>query len=380
MVNDPAFFLSHRLPIAQTARSQGFNVLVATPPGAAVAEIMNAGFPHIAFPLSRWGINPIQEFRTCFALWRIYRRLQPDLVHHVTIKPVIYGSFAARFSPVKGIVNALPGLGHVFSSRGVGAYIRKIIVRNLYRLAFRLKNLRVIFQNTADRNQAVSDGFVAENAAALIRGSGVDITHFTPSDEPTGRPIVILPCRLLNAKGVKFFVEAAHILQSRGHHPLFKVIGDHIEGHPDSISTRDLEKWKSDGLVHFVGYSPDMATEYRESNIVCLPTVYGEGVPKTLLEAAACARVIVASDIPGCREIVEHNSNGFLVPPFDSQALARALESLLIDPALRERMGENGRRRVEKEGFSTDVIASQTLDVYLTLLKQNLAMPRKSAL
>ncbi|RMD65445.1 MAG: glycosyltransferase family 1 protein [Alphaproteobacteria bacterium] len=368
-VNDAAFFVSHRLPIARAAAAAGYDVHVATAPGAAVSEIVSAGLIHHRVPLSRSGLNPGAEIRTFLALATLFRRLRPDLVHLVTIKPVIYGGLAARLTRCPAVVSAVPGLGSLFVARGVSAAVLRAGATFAYRLALGHRHGRVIFQNPDDRDWFIGRGLVKRDRWVLIKGSGVDMARFAPMPEPPeslGPPVVVLPARMLRDKGVAEFVAAARALRARGVAARFVLVGASDPGNPTAIPESDLRAWHAEGTVEWHGPAADMPAVLAGAHIVCLPS-YREGLPKSLIEAAACARPIVATDVPGCREIARHGENALLVPPRDAAALAEALARLIAEPALRRRLGARGRAIAEAE-FALDSVIDQTLALYRTLL------------
>lgn len=365
-VNDAGFFVSHRLPLALAARKAGYDVHVATAPGPGAAEITAHGLPYHPVPISRSGLNPLSEIRTVWSLARLYRRLRPDLVHLVTIKPVLYGGIAARLSGVPAVVAAVSGLGHVFIRRGSISALLRTAIKAAYRIALSHRRLRVIFQNPDDRRQFVAQGLVGEPDCVLIKGSGVDVRRFAATPEPAGIPVVVLPARMLREKGIVEFVEAARRLRRDGIEGHFTLVGDRDPGNPTSIPQEQLDAWNRDGDVDWWGYRDDVPEVLAGANIVCLPS-YREGLPKSLIEAAACARPIVATDVPGCREIARDRENAILVPPRDPEALAAALRRLIEDPDLRRRLGARGREIAVAE-FSLDRVIADTLDVYRDLM------------
>lgn len=365
VINDTAFFLSHRLPLAAAARKEGWDVHVATPQKNAPEVLGRFGFEHHLIPLTRRGMNPIQEAGTIQALLRLYRQLQPDLVHHLTIKPVLYGGTAARRAKVPAVVHAVTGLGYVFVAPGPTTALLRTGIRRWYKLALSHPNQRVIFQNPDNLRMFVDQGLLAEDQAVLIRGSGVDVEAFHPLPEAPGPPCIVLATRMLKDKGVAEFVEAARQLRAAGCAASFVLVGNTDPGNPSAIPRETLEAWDREGAVRWWGFRSDMLDVFGKAHVVCLPS-YGEGVPKVLLEAAACGRPLVASDSPGCREIVRQGETGLLVPPRDATALAAALRRLAEDPALRGRMGRAGRKLVEAE-FSQDHVVARTLAVYREL-------------
>ncbi len=370
VVNEGGFFLSHRLPLAQAARDAGYRVAVAVPASPADSAIREAGFELHGVPLDRRSLNPLKALATLVALRRLYRRLRPDLVHHITIKPVILGSLAARLAGVRAVVNAVPGLGYVFVRKGPAGWLLRTAVRAAYRVALRGRNTVVIFQNPDDRDAFVRWGLVRRADTALIRGSGVDTEVFRPGPEPPpeeGPPVILLASRLLWDKGVGDFVAAARCLQADGIEARLAIAGEPDAGNPSSIAQEQLDAWVQSGAVEWWGRQDDMPAVYALTHIACLPSAYGEGVPKALIEAAACGRPIVTTDIPGCREIVRDGVNGLLVAPRDAEALAAALRRLIEDPALRTELGARGREVVVAE-FSEEKVTGETLLVYDRLL------------
>ena len=366
VVNIPRFFVSHRLALALAARERGFEVHVAT----AVADsdsvhiIEDNGFPTHAIPLSQHGTNPVAELKTIGALVRLYRRLDPDLLHHISIKPVIYGGIAARLSGKRKIVQAMSGLGYVFVSGDLKAKLIRIGSIPFFRAA---SSSKMIFQNPDDLETFVQRGLIDRNKAVLIRGSGVDETRFSPRAEPTGElPVILFAGRLLWKKGLGDFIELARRLRGKA---IFRVAGYEEGTSPLNVPSSQLEAWSEEGLIEWIGKRNDMPQVYAESNVVCLPSTYGEGVPKVLIEAAACARACVTTDTPGCHEIVRHNINGLLTPPSDVDSLTLAVQSLIDDPARRAEMGARGRQIV-LDNFTLNRVVEETLALYQSLLAE----------
>jgi glycosyltransferase involved in cell wall biosynthesis len=365
IVNDAAFFLSHRLPVAQGAKKAGYEVHVASMPGPAVERVRDLGFVHHELPLSRSGKNILGEIVSLVSIWRLLWRLKPDVLHLVTIKPVLYGGIAARLAPVKGVVAAVSGLGFVFLAKGLKATILRRIISSLYRFALGKKNLRVIFQNPDDRDVLVGMGALESVKVEVIRGSGVDLASYTELPEPSGTPVVCLAARLLRDKGVLEFVEAVRILRQRGVSARFQLVGDPDLGNPATITVDELEAWRQEGFIELLGFRKDIAKLFGDAHIVTLPS-YREGLPKVLVEAAACGRAVVTTNVPGCRDAIEPGITGLLVPVRNASALADAIETLLNDSELRQRMGHAGRMLAESE-FSIDKIVKQHLDIYSKL-------------
>jgi glycosyltransferase involved in cell wall biosynthesis len=367
-VTEDWYFCSHRLPLALAAYEAGYEVLVATRVNQHGDLIRSHGLQLIPIVLSRRSRNPLKELSVIWHLLRIYKKNKPDIVHHVALKPVLYGSIAAQLTGVPTVVNALAGLGFLFISKRLQALILRPLVETAFRLLLNRARSKVIFQNPDDMGLLVGRGVLAKERAILIRGSGVDTKTFTYTPEPMGTPLVILASRMLWDKGVGEFVDAARLLKSQGLVARFALVGEGDPENPASISQNQLALWHDDGIIEWWGRQENMPEIISNAHIVCLPS-YREGLPKVLIEAAACGRPIVATDVPGCREIVRHNENGLLVPAKDPQALAVALKRLLNDAELRESMGKRGRAMVEAE-FSTEYVVEQTLQLYKELLER----------
>lgn len=366
-VTEDWYFCSHRLPLALAAQRSGYDVTVVTRVNRHGELLRSHGLKLIPIKLSRRSRNPFKELDVIWQLFRIYREQRPDIVHHVALKPVLYGSIAARLGRVPVVVNALAGLGFLFVSKQWLARALRSLVEVALRMLLNRPNVRVILQNQDDLSLLIGRGVLESKRAVLIRGSGVDTVLFHPTPEPTGVPVVVLASRMLWDKGVKEFVEAAHRLKEMGSSARFVLVGGGDPENPTSISCAQLSQWSDEGVIEWWGQQEDMPQVFSKSHIVCLPTVYGEGVPKVLIEAAACARAIVATDVPGCREIVQDNKNGLLVPARDVEGLVVALKQLIADPALRNKMGECGRVMVEEE-FSIEQVVRETLALYQDLL------------
>lgn len=359
-VTEDWYFCSHRLPLAQAALAAGYRVSVVTRVQAHGEIITRAGLNLIPFENARAGLNPLVELGTLVRLVALYRRERPDIVHHVALKPVVYGSIAAWLVRVPEVINALAGMGWLFTSASGLARWLKPIVRGV--LGVLLRRGTSLVQNPDD-GRLLQELGVSSSGIRLIPGSGVDLATYRFSPERLGPVTIVLPARLLWPKGVGEFVEAARILRRRGVTAQFILAGAPDDANPSAVPTAEIQRWVSEGIVAHLGWTDDMPRVFAESHIVCLPSYYGEGIPKALIEAAAAGRPIVTTDMPGCREIVHHEENGLLVPTRDATAVADALQRLIETPALRERFGRRGRERAEQE-FGIDAIVRQTLALY----------------
>lgn len=374
VINEAFFLLSHRRAVVRAAQEAGFEVHVAAPShhawapeGFDLSDLPEQGLEVHVIPLSRRGRNPVADARTFTALFSLYRRLRPDVVHHITVKPNLYGGLAARLAGVPAVVYAVSGLGELFSGRGLGlAMLRPLLLRGLGS-AFRHSNASIIVQNSEDGRALSAALRLSEAELVLIRGSGVDLCSYRVQPEPSGIPVVVLAARLIWDKGIREFVTASRALKAQGLNARFVLVGGAHASNPRTVPADTLRAWEKEGLVEWWGYRTDMPAVLAGANIVCLPSSYGEGVPKVLLEAAASGRAVVATDIAGCREAVVSGETGILVPVGDAPALAQAIRKLLAAPDARRAMGLRARRRVEAEFDERDV-ASRTLAVYNELL------------
>jgi glycosyltransferase involved in cell wall biosynthesis len=366
VVNSAEFFCSHRLPLAEAARARGVAVAIVCGRDTGEAVLRRAGFTVRAIPLSRSTVNPLREWLSYRALARVYREERPDLVHHVTVKPVIYGTRAARVGGVGAVVNAVTGLGFVFTSPGLRGRVMRAIVSALYRRALVHPNMAFIFQNEDDRERFLADLSIPPSAAHLVRGSGVDLVTFAPAPEPEEPPVFVLVARMLGDKGVREFVGAAATL--RATHPdwRFVLIGDVDPGNPSSLARDQLERWRAEGVVDWLGHQEDVAARLAGCHVVVLPS-YREGLPKSLIEAAAAGRPAVTTDVPGCREVVVDGVTGLVVSPRDEIALAAAMRRLGEDAALRARMGRAARLRAEAL-YGLDGVVCETFRIYESVL------------
>jgi len=360
------YLYNHRLSLARAAQEAGYEVILVSPPDRYVQHLRDAGFEWHQLTLDRRGVNPLREAAAINRIRKLYRTLRPDVVHHFTIKPVIYGSIAARLVGVAGIVNSITGLGYVFIHEEERRSPLRGIAQALYRQALDADNVRVIFQNPVDRSTFLKRGLVREASTSLIRGSGVDIHRFSPRPEAEGDPLAVYVGRMLWDKGVEELVEAGRQLKVRGVAGKIVLVGEPDAGNPASIPEESLRAWEAEGAVEWWGRREDMPDVYAAGHVIVLPS-YSEGLPRTLIEAAACGKPMIATDIPGCREVVTGGVHGLLVPVGDATALADAVERLFEDANLRRAMGAAARQKAIDE-FADTLVAEKTLMVYQTLV------------
>jgi glycosyltransferase involved in cell wall biosynthesis len=365
VVTEDWYFVSHRLGLARAARDAGYDVTVATRPGSDRATIEAAGIRFVPFALARRSGNPVAELLRLRAL---YRHERPDLVHHVAMKPVIFGSAAAWLAGVPAVVNAVAGLGWMFTSDRAASRLLRPAVRAALGLLLRPGRGRVIVQNPDDADALRGCG-VPRERIRLIPGAGVDPDVFVATPEPDGPLTVVMASRMLRDKGVMEFTAAARALHRMvtrdGCEVRFVLAGAVDPGNPATLEPAQLRAWEAEGILRWDGLRTDMPAVLAAAHVVCLPS-YREGLPKVLLEAASCGRPIVTTDTPGCRDVVEHGRNGLLVPPRDSAALTAAIRRLLDDHALRASLGAAGRATV-LERYTGDRVNDATLAVYREL-------------
>jgi glycosyltransferase involved in cell wall biosynthesis len=368
--NTDWYLYNFRRSLALALRDAGHEVVLVSPPGPYGEKLQALGFRWIPFAFSTCSTNPFREVSVLTRLVALYRRERPSLVHHFTIKCVLYGSLAARFSGVKRVVSAVTGMGHIFIDQGLKARALRPLVRWFYRFSLGGANSRVIFQNQDDCDTFAAAGMVKHARMHVIRGSGVDCARFYPVDVRTNNrvPKVLFASRLLREKGVFELLDAIRLLRTRGVNAEFLLAGNLYPENPSSLTGKELEEVRNEGLISYLGHIEDMPGLLSRCDIVVLPS-YQEGTPRILIEAAAAEKPIVATDIAGCRGLVRHGINGLLVPVKDCARLSASLERLILDEQLRRDFGKAGRRIV-LEQFDEKIVIAETLAVYDSLIRE----------
>jgi len=368
VVNVDWFFISHRLPIALQAIEQGYEVHLATQLTSFQSFLESKGIIVHSLSISRSKANPFSLLLLFCRFVYLFYSLWPQIVHLVTIKPVIIGGIAARVTKVPGVVIAISGLGSTFLDHGFTGTIRKKLISVLYKLALRHKNLKIIFQNKDDHfsiNQIIS---LKDNQITFIKGSGVDLSKFNFDPIPFNN-IVIMPSRLLKDKGVYEFIEAAKILKNLNSHIVCVLVGEIDHGNPSSVSEQEIESWVNSNFIEYWGHRSDMSNILSQADLVVLPS-YREGFPKVLMEAAAKGRPVITTDVPGCRDAIEPNISGVLVPVKNSSILANTIFSLMDNHELLLEMGKNGRKLAENN-FSESEVSQHHMSIYAELINKN---------
>lgn len=358
------FLISHRLVLAKAAKEAGWEVYVACEDTGRGREISVEGINFIDFPLSRSGTNPIQELRLYKRLKELYLKIMPDVVHQITIKPVVYGSIAAKKVGVRGVVNAISGMGYMFTEGKIGV-LQKVILK-LMRIGGNRKNVSFIFQNNDDKATLEYFNILKYcKSVNLIKGSGIDLQYFRfkslPSRDSNIR--ILFPSRMLWDKGVRELREASDILKEKYNGKIqFILVGMAGDNNKSAVSKDYLNEWQDGQYVIWKGHVEDMKAEYENAHIVVLPS-YREGLPKTLIEACAIGRPIITTDAIGCKDCVDEGVNGLKIEAKNSKALAGAIEKLINDPSLMEMMGMNGRTKAERE-FNIEDVINRHLEIY----------------
>lgn len=366
VVNVDWFFISHRLPIAIAAKRAGWDTTVLTANTGRLAEISAAGLKVMNLPMSRSGMNILLEVKALWFLYRLYRQERPDVVHHVGVKTILWGTLAAKFANVSGVVNAVSGLGGLFAEDNQ-SLLSKVIL-SVFRFSHNMTNLCVIFQNHEDWALYMRHYIISDKQARFIKGSGVDLVEYSYTPEPTqGSIIVLLTCRMIREKGVFVLIEAAELMREEYEDKVkFWIVGG-LDDHPDAITKEEINAACDGHFIQWLGRREDVGELLKLSHIFAFPSYYMEGLPKSLLEACAVGRPIVTTDNVGCRDVVKDSMNGYLVPVKDSAALAEKIKVLIDNPELRVQMGL-ASRKVAEEKFSIDSVIEKHLAIYQELV------------
>lgn len=370
VANTSWYLYNFRLPLLRDLRAAGYDVAAVAPHDAYTPLLQAEGFTVHPWLVARRSINPLQELRAIVDLTRIYQREHPALVHHFTIKACLYGTLAAKGARVYRVVNAVTGLGHVFLGQRLRTRLLRRALRPLYRAVFRARRSTVVFQNADDQERLIQLGFTDGDHARLIRGSGVDIEHFQPLADTAGRfrtPLQLLfPSRLIREKGIDDVLQACRALWADGISLELLVAGDLDDGNRSSLQPSELEALRCEPRIRCLGHVEDMRSLYASSDLVVLPS-WREGLSRSLIEAAAMERPIITTDVPGCRDVVDHGVSGLLVPLHDGRSLELAIRLLQGNPDLARRFGQAARRKVVDE-FQVSLVNERTLQQYQQLL------------
>ena len=364
VVTEDWYFCSHRLPLAKAAVAEGFEVLLATRVREHRVTIETAGVRLVEMDFRRGRGSFLADLGTLWRLFTLYRRERPVLVHHVALKPVLYGGLMAKLAGVPAIVNAFAGLGYVFTGDGAKRTLLRTLIRFAMRLTLKGRRSQVVVQNDTD-HRVLRDLGISASQLHVIRGSGVDVKRYCPMPEPPGPCVVTMVSRVLWDKGVAEFVECARRLRRGDVEMRFRLVGTPDNENPASVDEQQIQAWADEGVIEWLGHRSDIANIWATSHLAVLPS-YREGLPKSLLEAAACGRAIVTTDVPGCRDVVDDGVNGLLVPVKNVDALTDAVRTLVSDSSARQAFGTAGRERVVAL-FSDRQVIAETLGLYRQL-------------
>jgi len=380
--NTDWYLYNFRLSTALQLKAEGHEVVMLSPPGEFGDRFAEHGMRWVVLAMDRASLNPVREVAVLRDLTRVLRDERPDLLHNFTVKCAIYGALAARAAGVPAVVNAVAGMGYVFASDRMLARTLRPMVKLLMRGTLGSKQSRLILQNPDDADAFVRARLVPEKHIRVIRSSGVNLERFlpvVPAAEP--RPLrVLLAARLLWEKGIGEYIEAARMLHAQGRRIDFVIAGSPDPGNPRSVSREQVQSWVAEGLVDWRGHVEDMPALMRSMDVIALPSYYREGVPKSLIEAAACGLAVVTTNLPGCREVVsEHGVDGLHVEPRCARSLAEHIALLDDDRALVRRLGDCARRKA-MEHFDEQMVIRRTIEVYDELLPHRRASrPRARA-
>jgi len=367
IVNVDWFFLSHRKDIALSAQKAGYDVTIVTKDTGKKSVIEASGLKVIDLPMNRSGQNIIEEVHTCWFLYRLYRHEKPDIVHHVGLKTILWGTLAAKLAKVHGVVNAVSGLGIFFSEENK-SLVSKLLPKVL-RFSHHRKKLAVIFQNNEDESLFLKNGIVKEEQVFMIKGSGVDLNLYCYTPEPeNGKVRVLFIARMIVEKGVFVLVDAALKLKEQYKDKVEFLLCGGLDDNPKAIKEEELKVVCDGEYIQWLGYRTDVLELLKSCHIVAFPSYYKEGLPKSLIEATAVGRPIVTTNSIGCKETVIDGYNGYLIPIKDSDTLAERLKILFEDEGLRQNMGRNSRMLAEKD-FSIENVIQKHLEIYNQLSK-----------
>lgn len=367
--NTEWFMYNFNRSLAIALREQGHEVVLVTPPGSYGEKLRELGFRWIAAPMQRRSLNLFRELSLLLWLRRLFISERVTLVHSFTIKCAIYGSLAARLAGVPARVNAVTGMGYVFTNNDLKARLLRPLVHRLMKWALDGQDARLILLNRDDFSFFNQSKLIDPNLIRMLPGAGIDCKRFTPPESSGIREKfrVVLPARMLWDKGVAEYVDAARMLRAEGRAIEFLLAGAPDPGNPAAVPEQRIHGWVKEGVVSWLGHVDDMPSLFRSVDVVVVPS-YREGLPTGLTEAGACALPLVTTDVPGCREVVTHDVDGLLVPVRDARALADALARLQDDPDLCKRLGAAARKKALAE-FDKRIVNTRTLTIYDELTK-----------
>lgn len=362
IVNEDRFFLSHRKEIALAAQEAGWEVTVVCKDTGQREEVEALGLTMVELPVNPTGMNPLQEFRTWRFLHKLYKKNRDAVVHHVGLKSILWGGLAAKQNQVRGVVNAVSGLGAIFSDDKMGMTAKGILA--VMRFSNKRKGVKVIFQNQEDRDLFLQHGVVEESQVEFIKGSGVDLNVFKYVPEPQDTTLrVVFTARMVKEKGIVELIEAAERLRHDYEGKVEFWLCGRLAANADALTREELESLCDGRYLQWLDFQKDIKSILEQCHIMAFPSYYREGVPKSLIDACAIGRPIVTTNSIGCRDVVDDGVNGFLIPVRDSEALAQKLRILIEDKELRVKMGKASREKAERE-FSLEQVIKRHLEIY----------------
>ena len=362
IVNLDKFFVSHRLPIALAAQDAGYEIHIATKFTTEKNKLKKLGFSLHPLPIDRSSFNIKSNLKTFFKIYYLYKTLKPNICHLITIKPILYGSLIAYMFSKLSLVISISGLGYIFSDRRLFSNINKLIISIIYKLAFNQKRITVIFQNKDDQEKLTKITKLSKKNTILIPRSGIDLNKFRPRRNKDRR-IVLFASRLLISKGIKDFIDSSKYVKDAK----FVVSGNFDFDNPDCIDPSYIYENQEKGLIEYWGENEDMEKIINKSSLFVLPSYYGEGLPKVLIEAAACGKPIVTTNHPGCRDAIINRKTGFIVPIKNPLILSKYIKKILDNKELRMTMGKEARL-FAKSKFSINKVVEKHLDIYSRIL------------
>lgn len=369
IVNHDWFFLSHRKDIALEAKNKGWNVTIVASNTGCFDDIKALGLNVIDLPINATGMNPIEEIKTFVFLWRLYKKECPDVVHHVGLKTILWGGLAAKFAKIKGVVNAVSGLGIIFNEEKLSLVARVILA--VLNFSHKRDGIRVIFQNHEDEALFYKYHIASYDKSVFIKGSGVNLDDYTYSPEPESKKVrVMFTARMVVEKGVLILAEAAELLRKEYKDKVEFILCGGLSGNPKALKKEQIEAICDGSYIQWLGHRNDVKILLRQCHIVAFPSYYREGVPKSLIEACASGRPIITTNSIGCKDTVDDGVNGFLIPIKDVEVLAEKLRTLIDDKEKRIEMGRQSRIKAEKE-FSLKDVVRKHLNCYESLLGDN---------
>lgn len=371
IINVDWYLMLHWLDRIEAIRDDGYEVILITrfTDKENIQRLESAGFKCHELELIRKSVNPILEAKNFLRIYSLIEELSPDIVHAVTVKPIAYAGLVCKLLRIP-FIGSITGLGRVFSGTGVSIGVLRIVVKYLYRRVFKNRHSLALFENFEDQTVFINNKIVTSESSQVIAGAGVDLEKFLFCEQyPQGTPVVLFAARMIAEKGIYDFIDAIENLKAQGIPVRAKVAGILDLDALNRVQESKLKEWHSRGVVEWLGQCDNMPELLRSSNVVVLPTKYGEGIPRVLIEAAAVGRPIVATDVAGCREIVKDEYNGFLVPVGDVKQISSAIQKIILSKEKQSQFGRNGRKLVLKT-FTKEKIIAQTMTAY-SLMKQN---------